>query len=166
VILAMALEDDIALFETVPTLALLGEQALRILAIGAEEQQVNSGTVLFYAGEPGNAGYIIQRGAFRLLPAVQRRGEAEITLGRGALIGELALISGNPRPATAIALEDATVIRISRTLFLKVLEGYPEAARTLRDVIAARLGQWTRELAPIKAKLSEGKLNESKPADK
>jgi len=152
----MALEDDIALFETVPTLALLGSQALRILAIGAEEQHVNSGTVLFYAGEPGNAGYVIQHGSFRLLPGAQRRGEAELTLGRGALIGELALISGNLRPATAIALEDSSVIRIPRTLFLKVLEGYPEAARALRDVIAARLGEWTRELTPIRAKLSDG----------
>jgi len=152
----MALEDDIALFETVPTLALLGSQALRILAIGAEEQHVNSGTVLFYAGEPGNAGYVIQHGSFRLLPGAQRRGEAELTLGRGALIGELALISGNLRPATAIALEDSSVIRIPRTLFLKVLEGYPEAARALRDVIVARLGEWTRELTPIRAKLSDG----------
>lgn len=111
--------------------------------------------MLFYAGEAGNAGYVVQQGSFRLLPGAQRSGEREITLTQGALMGELALVSGNIRPATAIALEDSVVIRISRTLFLKVLEGYPEAARTLRDVLASRVAQWTRDLAPVQAKLRE-----------
>jgi len=152
----MALDDDIALFKQVPTLALLGDEALRILAIGAESQVVSSGTVLFYAGEPGNAGYVIQDGAMRLLPGTQRDGDSERTLGPGALVGELSLITGNARPVTAIALEETVVIRIPRTLFLKVLEGYPDAARALRDVIAQRLEHYTRDLAPVRARLALG----------
>ena len=58
--------------------------------------------------------------------------------GPGTLLGELALIAETKRPATAIAVEPSTVIRISRSLFLKMLEGYPEAANILRDQIAAR----------------------------
>ncbi len=152
----MALDDDIALFRQVPTLALLGDEALRILAIGAESQVVPSGTVLFYAGEPGNAGYVIHDGAMRLLPGTQRDGDSERTLGPGALIGELALITGNARPATAIALEETMVIRIPRTLFLKVLEGYPDAALALRDVIAQRVEHVTRDLTPVRARLALG----------
>lgn len=159
----MALDDDIALFKRVPTLALLGDEALRILAIGAEAQVVSNGTVLFYAGEPGNAGYVIQDGAMRLLPGTQRDGDRERTLGPGALIGELALITGNARPATAIALEETMVIRIPRTLFLKVLEGYPEAARALRDVIAQRVEQCTRDLTPVRERLAPS-LDGDEPA--
>jgi CRP-like cAMP-binding protein len=148
----MALDDDIALFQAVPTFALLGSEALRILAIGAEAQQVASGAVLFYAGEPGNAAYVVQQGSFRLLPATQRRGDGDVILTAGTLMGELALISGGTRPATAIAREDSVVIRIPRTLFLKILEGYPEAARTLRDTIAARLDKLTQDLTPVRAR--------------
>ena len=78
------------------------------------------------------------------------------TLGPGALVGELSLITGNARPVTAIALEETVVIRIPRTLFLKVLEGYPDAARALRDVIAQRLEHYTRDLAPVRARLALG----------
>ncbi|MGN6460091.1 MAG: cyclic nucleotide-binding domain-containing protein [Pseudolabrys sp.] len=152
----MALDDDITLVKRVPTLALLGDEALRILAIGAEAQVVSNGSVLFYAGEPGNSGYVIQEGAMRLLPGTQRDGDSERTLGPGALIGELTLITGNARPATAIALEETVVIRVPRTLFLKVLEGYPDAARALRDVIAQRVEQCTNDLAPVRARLALG----------
>ena len=52
----MAIDDDIAFFERVPTLGLLGRQALRILAIGAETRQVDRGEVLFSAGEQDPSG--------------------------------------------------------------------------------------------------------------
>ena len=45
----MAIEDDISLLERVPTLGLLGRQALRILAIGAETRYIHSGELLFKA---------------------------------------------------------------------------------------------------------------------
>jgi hypothetical protein len=52
----LPLEDDIAFLESVPTLALLGRPALRILAIGTETKKVPSGAVLFYAGDLADCG--------------------------------------------------------------------------------------------------------------
>src|SRR5262249_40848807 len=43
---SMTIEDDIAFFERVPTLSILGRQALRILAIGAETRYIHGGEVL------------------------------------------------------------------------------------------------------------------------
>ena len=62
----MSIEDDIAFLERVPTLAILGHEALRILAIGAESRYVHHGEVLFNAGDPADAGYVIQEGSFSL----------------------------------------------------------------------------------------------------
>jgi CRP-like cAMP-binding protein len=45
------------------------------------------------------------------------------------------------------------VIRISRGLFLKMLEGYPETALKLRDALAARTDQWTREMENVRTNL-------------
>jgi CRP-like cAMP-binding protein len=152
----MSLEDDIALFERVPTLALLGKQALRILAIGAETRELQSGAVLFYAGDIAESGYVVVDGSVHLEPGTPFDG-AETIAGPGALIGEQALIADAVRPATATALEPTRVIRISRTLFLRMLEGYPAAASKLRDSIAARAEQLTRDLGAVMAALGGAK---------
>jgi CRP-like cAMP-binding protein len=149
----VTIEDDIAFFERVPTLSLLGRAALRILAIGAESRFVHGGEVLFYAGDKADSAYAIQEGSFGLVP-FRAEGEAEeITAGPGTLLGELAMITPTTRLATATALESSTVIRISRGLFLKMLEGYPDTARRLRDAMAARTDQWTREMENVRAGL-------------
>ena len=47
----MTIEDDIAFLERVPSLRLLGRDALRILAIGAESRTIHEGMTLFGEGE-------------------------------------------------------------------------------------------------------------------
>lgn len=150
----MGLESDIAFFERVPTLAVLGKQALRVLAIGAETRHLASGTVLFYAGEPADGGYIVQEGSLSL-ETEDARGH-EFTAGPGTLLGELALLTDTTSPVTAIAQEPTVVVRISRGLFRKMLEGYPAAAMRLRDEISARSGDWAQELTRVKEKLERG----------
>src|SRR5215469_17809274 len=132
----MSIEDDIAFLERVPTLALLGRDALRILAIGAESRYLHDGNVLFTQGEPADAGYVVQEGLLSLAPV--RGNAAPLAVGPGTLLGELAMLTETTRPVTATALEPSTVIRITRTLFLKMLEGYPEAALRLRDSFVTR----------------------------
>jgi CRP-like cAMP-binding protein len=147
----MTVEDDVRFFEQVPGLALLGREPLRILAIGAESRYVHGGDVLFRSGDVADAAYVVQEGSFRLAP--DGKGDAGVTVGRGALVGEMALITQATRPVTATACEPSTVLRIPRTLFLKMLEGYPDAARRLRDGILARTEQTTRELRKLRGKL-------------
>jgi CRP-like cAMP-binding protein len=154
----MPLEDDIEFLENVPTLALLGRPALRILAIGTETKKIPSGAVLFYAGDLADCGYVVQEGSFMLED--DRPGKHEEThVGRGALLGDLALITDTVRTETATAQEPSVVIRIPRSLFLKMLEGYPEAARSLRDAMAERLDAWTRDLDGVRTKLEAGMKN-------
>lgn len=130
----MAIEDDIALFSRVPTLNLLGAAALQVLAIGAEQRDYGFGERLFEQGDPADSGFIVRHGAFR----VASDDGHEAIAGQNVLIGELALVVAMARPATATALEPSSVLRISRSLFQRVLESHPEAARRLRDDFAAR----------------------------
>jgi CRP-like cAMP-binding protein len=123
----MTIEDDIAFLERIPIFRRLGSGALRIVAIGAESYSVQAGQVLFGVGEAADGGYIVQRGSFSL--STERGNEAEIIAGPGTLLGETALIAETKRPATARAREDSIVLRISRSMFLRMLEGYPDAAQ-------------------------------------
>jgi CRP-like cAMP-binding protein len=70
------------------------------------------------------------------------------------LIGELALINAMRRPSTAIALEDSSVIRVARSLFQRVLESDPAAARQLRDEFVKRTSQIASDILIASAKLS------------
>ena len=146
----MSIEDDVALLERVPTMRLLGTASLRMLAIGSEQRDVARGDLLFKGGENADAGFIVQRGAFR----IEDDGGAEIVAGPGALIGELALIVQMQRPSTALALEHSSVIRIARSLFQRVLESDPNAARRLRDEFANRTSQIASDILMAGAKLS------------
>src|SRR5215510_13170536 len=145
----MAIEDDIDFFEKVPTLSMLGRGALRILAIGAESRYVHSGETLFAVGDDADGGYVVQEGSFRLSP----RGDTakSIKVGIGTLLGELALFTETTRPVTATALEPSTVLCIPRPLFLKMLEGYPDAAVRLREILAKRTDDSEREIQRLRA---------------
>jgi CRP-like cAMP-binding protein len=147
----VSIEDDIAFFEKVPTLRMLGRSALRIIAIGAESRYVHQGEVLFKTDDVADCGFVVQEGSFNLKSGGNP--PAEVVVESGTLLGELALLAETKRPATATAREPSTVIRISRSLFLKMLEGYPDAAIKLREQIAGRSYQAVREMRSVRAML-------------
>jgi CRP-like cAMP-binding protein len=146
----MSIEDDIALLERIPTLRLLGGESLRMLAIGSEQRNVQGGEALFREGDTADCGYVVQRGSLR----INDGGGTEVVAGPGTLIGELALLVEMPRPATAVALEYSTVVRVSRSLFQRVLESDPTAARRLRDEFANRASRIASDIVMAAAKLS------------
>ncbi len=151
----MTIEDDIAFLQRVPALAILGRDALRILAIGTENRYVHEGVTLFGEGEQADGAYVVQEGSFDL---VKRDNGAATVVGPGALIGEVALISETRRPVSAVAREPSSVVRIPRQLFLKVLESDPDAALRMRDALAARVNQTATEFARVRAGLAGGVL--------
>ena len=147
----MSIDDDVALLERVPTLRLLGAASLRMLAIGSEQRDFPRGDRLFSVGDEADAGYIVQRGSFR----IEDGNGAEMVAGPAALIGELALVVPMSRPSSATALEYSSVIRVARSLFQRVLESDPAAARRLRDEFANRTSQIASDILVAGAKLSD-----------
>ena len=150
----MTIEDDIAFLERVPALRLLGRDALRILAIGSESRYIHEGMSLFGEGEDADGAFVVQEGSFDLVS--ERSAIPASIAGPGTLIGELALFTETTRPVAAIAREPATVVRITRQLFLKMLEGYPDAARRMRDAVAARVNQTAGEFSRVRGVLAGG----------
>ena len=90
---------------------------------------------------------MVQEGALAL--STQRARDETVTVGSGALLSELAMLTETVHRVTAVATESSSVLRIPRKLFLKMLEGYPDAARRLRDLIAERASQAVGEVASL-----------------
>ena len=150
----MSIEDDIAFLERIPALRLLGRDALRILAIGSENRTIHEGISLFGEGEDADGAYVVQEGSFDIVS--ERNSVPASVAGPGSLIGELALLTETKRPMAAIAREPSSVVRIPRQLFLKMLEGYPDAARRMRDALATRVNQTAGEFARVRSVLTGG----------
>lgn len=131
----MALAQDIAILESVPLFRQLDRDALRLIAFAAEARSGQPGEVLFRRGETSDAGYVVMSGAVTVESAAGDRSIAP----RGTLIGEMALLIDTERPVTAIVTEAAQLLKISRGVFRRVLEEYPEAADALRELISRRM---------------------------
>ena len=106
----------------------------------------------FRIGDDADCGYVVQRGAFRV--TLEDGSSAETIAGPGTLIGELALVVAMERPSTALAIDYSVVIRIPRSLFQRVLDSDPAAARRLRDELATRASQIASDILMVGAKLT------------
>jgi CRP-like cAMP-binding protein len=135
----MALEDDILFLRRIATFRVLGPDALRVLAISVERVHLRASDVLFEEGEPADSAYAVEAGVIRLRRAKDKVLDEPTRIGAGALIGESALLVETDRPASAIAMEPSTLLRISRGIFLRMLESDVEAAVGLREMIARRI---------------------------
>lgn len=148
----MALDDDIDILARQPLLGLMPREALRLLAFAAETRILRAGDILFRKGEPAECGYLLVRGAVAL--DVRGDGAAgQQVLGPGALLGEMALITPVERGATAVAREPTTVSRLNRAVMLRVLGEFPQAAAALHAAIAARVEEFSAEIAPVGARI-------------
>jgi CRP-like cAMP-binding protein len=146
----MGLEQDIDLLEEVPTLQLLGREALRILAISAQTQQVKGGDTLYREGEPADGAFVIVDGSMALQRERGVEGRETVMVRRGALLGETALLVDTVWSGTATAIENTRLLRIPRSVFLRMLEGEEEAALNLRQHLAERLGQTIDEIDALR----------------
>jgi CRP-like cAMP-binding protein len=148
----MALDDDIATLSRAPLFNLLDRDALRLVAFAAENRVMRAGDMLFRKGDRSDGGYVVSRGAIAL-DADDDGSPATFVAGPASLIGQTALFTRIPRPATATAREASTVIRISPSLMRRVLEEFPGAAEAMRHALVEELGQLSRGLEQVRKQL-------------
>jgi CRP-like cAMP-binding protein len=151
----VSIDDDIAVLEQVPMLRALGRAALRLIALGAETREVQPEDVLFRPGERIDCAYVVQAGSFRLSVDPASTAKA-IEVGPGTMLGEFALVSDNAQPLCATAQGPCIVIRISRSMFRKILDDDADAATRLYDYVAHRARQSISEVLEVRYTLDPG----------
>ena len=142
----MALDDDIALLESVPLFGHLESDALRLLAFAAEHIELEADQILFSYGDRSDGGYVVRKGEILIQAPNQKE---FLTVGANALIGQIALFTRNERPATAIARVESSLIRISSNLMKRCLEEYPSGAHAIYSILAQDLKSLTRSMMRI-----------------
>ncbi len=124
----------------VPLFAGLDEAALDDLARVSYIRRVPKGCVVFNLGDEGNAAYIVRSGSIAIV--VDTRDGRELALSDmrpGDCFGEMALLTGAPRSATAIAREPAELVLIARREFLEGLAAQPVVMQRVIQTLCDRL---------------------------
>ncbi len=89
---------------------LLTPEAAERLGTVAEPVRVKAGTDLFALGDASDAAYLVRSGRLAVL---DEAGATIALVGRGSVVGELGLLTGEPRSATVRAVRDSVVLRTS-----------------------------------------------------
>lgn len=148
----MSLDQDMAILGGTPPLSLLDREALRLIAFSSDKRRVRGGELLFRKGGASYGAAIVLSGAIALDPPDDGSEPARI-VGRGALIGELALLIATDHPAQSVAHEDSEVLIISRQLFKRVLDEFPDHAVAIHGHYAEQLRALAAQATRVQRKL-------------
>ena len=144
--------DHIAILQTVSLFEALPLNELKTLAESARLVRYPKESVLFKVGDPGETMYILCSGAIRFYNRDPMGKEIELEEIRTGFFGEVAVLAGGIRSATAQVTEDLTALELTRTDFEKFLKKHPNAALILMGDMARRLrraGDQLRLMIPL-----------------
>ncbi len=128
------------LLRRVPLFAGLRAEALDGLAAQLRRRTFRRGTMIFHKDQAGDALYIIESGRVRIFLPAENGTELTVEIsGAGEVFGELALLDGRPRSASAEALEDTTALVLGREEFRAHLAASPQLAVALIELLSMRL---------------------------
>lgn len=117
--------------------------ALRDVARQLRRRRFRRNEVIFHQGDPGDALHLVNAGAVKIvLPSAEGEEAIIATLRSGDFFGELAILDGAPRSATAVAIEATETSTLSRELFHELIARDGE----LRDALLAGLARELRRL--------------------
>lgn len=108
----------------------------RAIADAATERSFGLGEAICVEGREGETFYVVVSG--RVSVRVGQPAREVATLTRGQCFGEMSLLTGEPRVATVVAVDDTAVLEFSRDQFQKFFTQKPELAEQLADFLAHR----------------------------
>jgi len=101
--------------------------------------RLSGGATVFRQGDPGGSMYVIRAGKVRVLKESQGRQRVVTTLGPGDFFGEMAVVTGRPRCATAEVIEEAELLKVPADKLQEMISGTGEIAVRLIRHLAERL---------------------------
>ncbi len=130
---------DPEMLTTVPFFQTLDADERAAVAALMHEEEIAAGTTIFREHDPGGILYIITRGQVELSVIGEDRSKVVVDiLLPGELFGEVSLLDGGLRSATAVALEDMGAFCLEREPFLALLGRRPEVALDVLGAVARR----------------------------
>lgn len=137
----------------------LSTEELNQLAQIARERRFERNQILFYEGDLGGSLYIIVSGTVKIV-IMSDDGREHILglLHAGDFFGEISLIDGEPRSATAIALDKVSVVMLSRDDFVRLLRENPEMPLKIMVTLCERLRKTDKHVESLAFLSAPGRI--------
>jgi signal transduction histidine kinase len=130
-----------AAVSTIPLFANIADELLRTVAVNGQAVSIAGGEIIYRQGEPGGQLYCVLSGEIQIVKQLEDGTEVELRRARpGDSFGELALLDGGHRDATARALAPSQLFVLRRDDFLDAIPRTPK----LLSTVLANLVQVTR----------------------
>lgn len=131
----------------VPFFALLDDQERGLLAERVDEAKFTAGTLLFNYGDPGGSMIVVRSGAVELFFKNDTGHEIVLeTVRAGHFFGDISLLDGGPRNASARAIEEVEALVLQRADLDEFLKRHPAAAMDLLAATGRRLRETSKRL--------------------
>jgi len=109
------------------------------LATVCEPRTFKPGSILMRQGDIGNSMFCITEGIVRVIYETPRRQQSEIIrLHEGSVVGEMEVLSGQPRLATVLALTEVQALEIPGAALKALLSRSPDLEESLRATLSRR----------------------------
>jgi Predicted esterase of the alpha-beta hydrolase superfamily len=120
-------------------LGALPADARTLVCESLEPVFVPAGDTVMRAGDPADCLYLVAAGRLRVIARVDGEDHVIAEIGRGDVVGEMALIVDRPRTADVVALRDTHLLRLSSAAFDELTAAHPTAFRAVSTVAVDRL---------------------------
>ena len=137
--------DRSTLLSNIPLFESLTPDDLAALSARLEERTFAAGEAIFAQGDPGSTLFLIQEGGVEISVGQGKTRVVLATLFPGQYFGELSLMDGAPRSATAAAAKASTLLALDRDDFKEFIKKDPDAALLIMAEMGERMRQ-TNEL--------------------
>lgn len=128
------------LLERVPFLAALSDADRRWLADRIRRRSIARGDIIFQKDDAGQSLFIVESGSVRIyMPGAQGTDLTLAVMNAGDFFGDMSLLDGRPRSASASALANTAVLSLERNDFTSLIRARPDAALAILAVLTERL---------------------------
>jgi CRP/FNR family transcriptional regulator len=138
-------------FDAVPLFQCLKPEERRLLAPLCRPVVYEKGEEVFREGAPAEDFCFVVLGRVKVVKAGPDRDVILGLFGPGEPVGAVAVFEGKRFPASAVALEPSTVLRVPERAFFDAIDAHPEMTRSLLQGLMARQFEITRRLADLSA---------------
>ena len=134
---------------------LLDSDSRNLLAQAGREMELADGELLFQEGEVADAMYVILRGAIEIFQYLPDGNEMSLAkLSEGDVFGEIAVIDGQPRSASARTRGTTELFALDREVFLKLLSQTPPLLYQVLGGLAEKVRSANQENRKVRAQYS------------
>jgi CRP/FNR family transcriptional regulator, cyclic AMP receptor protein len=133
------------------------EVAMNILALFQNDediQEFKSGSVIFKEGDSGDVMYVVISGSVEM----KLKGVVVNLISSNEVFGEMALVDGSPRSATAQVLTDCKIVTVKQAKFESLIQKQPDFALYVMQTMAERLRKMTELSIREKIKRVDSKI--------